>query len=84
MLQFCYFIVDEDGLESNTAVETIPIRGSNDPPDAEDDSNAVGENGSVSSNVITPNDSDPEMDELTVIEAGRRGLRSTLTAWRER
>jgi len=38
----------------------------NDPPDAEDDSKTTTPKESVSDNVIEPNDSDPEGDDLTV------------------
>jgi len=64
---FTYLVCDVIGASASAEV-CIEITGENDPPVAEDDSYRVSaENPSVSSNIIEPNDSDPEADNLTIV-----------------
>ena len=64
---FTYLVCDVIGASASAEV-CIEITGENDPPVAEDDSYRVSpENPSVSSNIIEPNDSDPEANNLTIV-----------------
>ena len=64
---FTYLVCDVVGASASAEV-CIEITGENDPPVAEDDSYRVtADNPSVSSNIIAPNDSDPETDKLTIV-----------------
>ena len=53
-----------------TSPTNAPTGSPNVPPDAEDDSKTTEPNEKVSDNVIEPNDSDPDTDDLTVIKGG--------------
>ena len=64
---FTYLVCDVVGASASAEV-CIEITGENDPPVAEDDSYRVtAEDPSVTSNIIAPNDSDPETDKLTIV-----------------
>ena len=64
---FTYAIADGNG-GSDKATVTILMPGVNDPPDAEDDSKTTLPTSTVSDSAILPNDSDPESDDLILIE----------------
>jgi len=66
-----YTVTDDNGdPATDTATLTIEVFGddpdANDPPVAQDDTNSTEQNTPVSANVVTPNDSDPDGDALTV------------------
>ena len=64
---FTYLVCDVVGASASAEV-CIEITGENDPPVAEDDSYRVtADDPTVASNIIAPNDSDPETDKLTIV-----------------
>ncbi|NRB75158.1 MAG: tandem-95 repeat protein, partial [Verrucomicrobiales bacterium] len=65
---FIYTVTNADGVDENELV-TVTVNGVNRAPDAEDDLVNVFEDTSISIDV-TGNDSDPDGDSLTVINAG--------------
>ncbi|PIE53998.1 MAG: hypothetical protein CSA35_08465 [Dethiosulfovibrio peptidovorans] len=75
---FTYTVTDESGEIKHTTL-TINITGENQPPQANPDTNAVGEDGPPVTGTLIPNDTDPEGDGLTVvgIEAGDTGVDNT-------
>jgi len=68
-----YVVVDDNGATNRAtlAIEVMPSDDptQNDPPVANDDTNTTEMDTDVSGNVISPNDSDPEGDALTVTSA---------------
>ena len=71
--------IASDGTVSDTATLTITITGLSGVPNANDDTASTNEDSSVSGNVLT-NDTDPELDPLTVSNPGTYvGTYGTLT-----
>ena len=67
--EVCFTYLVCDVVRASASAEVcIEITGENDPPAAEDDSYRVtADDPSVTSNIIAPNDSDPETDKLTIV-----------------
>ena len=64
---FTYLVCDIVGASASAEV-CIEITGENDPPMAEDDSYMLSAGApEISSNIIEPNDSDPESDDISII-----------------
>ena len=57
----------DDG-EGGTVTDTFDLTVTNPAPDAVDDTGSASEDGTISGNVITASDSDPDGDDLTVSE----------------